>query len=666
MIRILLVDDQKTIQEALKIMLKSAIDFQIVGTANDGYAAIEQAKTLQPDVILIDMEMPKLDGVSATRILSQEWPHIKVLVLSMHNNDEYVAQALQAGAIGYLLKDTPSDDLIAAIRFVYKGYAQIGPGLFGKVIPHTQPTKPVAAAESLLQSTPTVASDPNLLDRPRPNPDSSVLSAQFLPPTLDRPNPWLKYLGWWVLGNALVWGLALGYLKMAKPSYTSTWAVTLPEANSSTNLNLPGIGEAYSRTESPFNSHSSDPRENYKFLAETNEVLEAASQEARISLEEFGEPTIEIVDNATLMEFRVKGDTPEQAYQKAIALQNALQNRIADLRTEKIAEQDQNLQQILGTAKQNLQQAQQRLSQYKSRSPLSSPDQIRDLSANIETLRRQRSETLAQLQLASASFQQLSGSLDVSSQQANDAFILQSDPLFQQYLADYSRTSAELVNLEAKFTPANPEVIDKKEEKESARNALVRRGQSLLGRSASQETLEQLALNGRGESGAQRASLFQEVISLQARQQGLDAQARELTRQISQLESRLSNLSQQESSLASLQRDIQIAEAVFSSTVTRLDLSKSDIFASYPQIQTIAKPNLPKEASSPKTKLLLLGAAMGSLFLTTGLLSLWWRDRKRYPRPALSLIPSFNHHNALPESESVLPQLNPATAKSGG
>lgn len=133
MIRILLVDDQRVIREGLKALLEPEVDFLVVGSANDGQTAIEQVEALQPDVVLIDIQMPGMDGVTATRIITQRFAETKVLVLSSHDDEVCLANALRAGAKGYLLKDTPATELADAVRSVNKGYAQIGPGLFDKI-----------------------------------------------------------------------------------------------------------------------------------------------------------------------------------------------------------------------------------------------------------------------------------------------------------------------------------------------------------------------------------------------------------------------------------------------------------------------------------------------------------------------------------------------------
>ena len=137
MIRILLVDDQKTVREALKISLKSEMDLQIVGTAENGIAAIEQVECLQPDIVVMNMEMPLLDGASATKKITSKYTDTKVLMLTSYDSDEYITKSLAMGAKGYLLKNTNSEDIAGAIRNIYKGYTQISPGLLEKLLVYT-------------------------------------------------------------------------------------------------------------------------------------------------------------------------------------------------------------------------------------------------------------------------------------------------------------------------------------------------------------------------------------------------------------------------------------------------------------------------------------------------------------------------------------------------
>ena len=134
MIKVLLVDDQSLIRQGLRALLELEADIEIVGEAENGQIAINLVEKLKPDVILMDIRMPIIDGVAATKEINHHFPHSKILILTTFDDDEYVKAALQNGAMGYLLKDTPSEELAVAIRAVNKGYSQLGPGIVKKLI----------------------------------------------------------------------------------------------------------------------------------------------------------------------------------------------------------------------------------------------------------------------------------------------------------------------------------------------------------------------------------------------------------------------------------------------------------------------------------------------------------------------------------------------------
>ncbi len=134
MIRVLIVDDQKTIQQFLKSSLEHEPDITIVGLAGDGQQAIQQIEELRPDVVVMDINMPVMDGLSATKIISERFTATKILMLSLYDDDEYLSEALEVGAKGYLFKNTPSEEITIAIRSVNKGYFQLGPGLLEKYL----------------------------------------------------------------------------------------------------------------------------------------------------------------------------------------------------------------------------------------------------------------------------------------------------------------------------------------------------------------------------------------------------------------------------------------------------------------------------------------------------------------------------------------------------
>ncbi|NJN16588.1 MAG: response regulator transcription factor [Oscillochloris sp.] len=134
MIRVLLVDDQTLIRQGIQTLLEIEEDLTVVGTAANGAEAIEQTAALKPDVVLMDIRMPLMDGVQATRILTTQHPEIGVIILTTFDDDEYVFEGLKAGARGYMLKDADSSEIVAAIRAVAGGAALIQPSIARKVV----------------------------------------------------------------------------------------------------------------------------------------------------------------------------------------------------------------------------------------------------------------------------------------------------------------------------------------------------------------------------------------------------------------------------------------------------------------------------------------------------------------------------------------------------
>jgi DNA-binding NarL/FixJ family response regulator len=133
-IKIIIVDDHPVVREGLTSMLSRENDIEVVGTAENGAVAIKKASELQPDIMLMDLRMPEVDGVTAMCEIKAKNPHIKFIVLTTYDNDEYIFKGIEAGARAYLLKDAPREELFRAIRAVNKGDSLIEPAVAGKVL----------------------------------------------------------------------------------------------------------------------------------------------------------------------------------------------------------------------------------------------------------------------------------------------------------------------------------------------------------------------------------------------------------------------------------------------------------------------------------------------------------------------------------------------------
>ncbi len=435
----------------------------------------------------------------------------------------------------------------------------------------------------------------------------------------------LKYVLLGTLCNGAIWGISIFYLKTTPPSYTSTAILNVGALGPGVNVNLPNIGQAITSSKSAFSS-SSDPRENYKLIASSPAVLGKAAASLNISEKQFGEPSIKIINNTTMLMVELDGSNPAEAQAKVKAVHQVLYNRIKVLREAELVERNKAIQNAVENAQLKLTHAQKNISLYKAKSGLNSSNQITDLINNIENLRKQRAETLATQQQFILELQQLSAHLQLSPQEAADALALQTDRQFQKYLAEYTDANTTLIALQKNRGPNYPDVVVARQKQQAALTALLERGQTLLNRPVEQLTLERLSLDNTNGSGIKRSELFQQLVTLNSQAQGKGGQVIVLMQQIAQLEARLADLTPKESILESLERDLKIAEAVFASTLAKIDLGRGDPFGSFPLLQIIEEPSLPQKPTSPKTTLVLAGSLLGSIFVSAGLTLIWWRE----------------------------------------
>ena len=133
-IKILIVDDHLVVREGLSAILSRESNIEVVGEAENGAKAIDKADKLSPDIVLMDLRMPEVDGVEAMRRIKQQHPEINFIVLTTYDNDEYIFKGIEAGARAYLLKDTPREELFRAIDAVYRGESLIEPAVAGRVL----------------------------------------------------------------------------------------------------------------------------------------------------------------------------------------------------------------------------------------------------------------------------------------------------------------------------------------------------------------------------------------------------------------------------------------------------------------------------------------------------------------------------------------------------
>ena len=438
---------------------------------------------------------------------------------------------------------------------------------------------------------------------------------------------WKNAIGPLLLVNTMMALIAFVALQNTRQTYATQIKLSIPNSSSNMSVNVPNISNTSILSSSPYGA-SRDPRASYQLIIESEQVLSQASTRLNLPLKAFGKPTIKLVDETTVMNMTFSGDTSKEVEAKANALYDVLQARLDQLRKEEIDKRELGVQSSLGDSRKKLMMAQDQVNKYRIQSGLSSDEQIKDLAKNIEDLRKSRTSFFAESSKSGARLKELTQNLGVSPQQASESFALQSDILFQQILKNYSDITANLVIIETSFTPQTPKVQLERARQQEVQSALLSRGSQLLGRSIDQATVDRLVLTGSstGANGGSREALFKDLVITQVEGNGTTSQVKTLDAQIQKLEYRLQDLVQKQSGLDTLKRDLQMTEAVFSSKLTQLDVNRGNIYDTYPLVQKLSGPDIPKEVLFPNPIYILLGTAGGSLFISSAIIAYTFRQ----------------------------------------
>lgn len=460
---------------------------------------------------------------------------------------------------------------------------------------------------------------------------TSQYRVKTMPPVVTSKRRWIAAVSQILLINSILILVAFLVLQKAKKTYSTQVNLSIPSSSSNMSVNVPNISNTSISNSSPYGA-SRDPRASYQLIIESEQVLSQAATRLNLPLKAFGKPSIKLVDETTVMKMTFNGNTAEEVQAKANFLYESLQARLDQLRSEEINRREFGVQFSLGTSRKKLLAAQEQVNSYRTRSGLSSDEQIKELAKNIEELRKSRTALFAESSKSEARLKELTQNLGISSQQASESFVLQSDILFQQTLKNYSDITANLVILETSFTPKAPKVQLEKARQEDVQSALLNRGSQLLGRSIDKTTVDRLTLTGSsvGSNGGSREALFKDLVTTQVEGNGMTSQVKTLDAQILQLESRLQTLVQKQSGLDTLKRDLQMTEAVFSSKLTQLDIDRGNIYDSYPLLQKLSGPDTPQEVLFPNPLYIMLGTAAGSLFISSAIIAYTFRQ-SRHP-----------------------------------
>ncbi len=426
------------------------------------------------------------------------------------------------------------------------------------------------------------------------------------------------YLGIATVVLATIWAPVALFLLVKPTTFTSTWALILPGSGTGHAVSLDSVGQANATVSSPYTSHSVDPKVNYKAIATSEPVLAAAAASLGMKPGEFGKPRIKLVDQTAMINFRVTGGSPEQARDKSRALYEALQAELERLRSDELDRRETGIRDMLSGFSDKLRDAQQRILDYQAQAQIVSMQQFNELALGLERSRVQVRDLKARRAGIEGQIAALNESLDSGPQQAVAMLDLQQDPLFRELAQHWADASARLVSSRTRWGRNHQKVVDVREEERDLRKALFQRAASLAP-AIEHNTTRLLA---QGHAGPE---LFRRLVELHAEQAGLEREIVSLEEAIVAQEEQLERGTTDASNLEDLQRRHQVATAVFTTALAKVDIGKSDRFSSYPLLQLLAEPTLPEKADTLGRNLALLGAGAGSLFTLLGLTLLWIR-----------------------------------------
>jgi len=417
-----------------------------------------------------------------------------------------------------------------------------------------------------------------------------------------------------------IWLLAIAVILLTPARFTSHMTLILPGAGSGGSINLEKIGQATSASASPFAGTGLSPTESYKRLLGSDRTLEAAAALLRQPVATFSPPKIKLIDQTSLIEVDVTADSAVQARDRAVALRSAFLSTLEQLRRDEAAKRETADRMFILNLQAKARDAQARLLAFQAETGLVSVEQFNNRIGALDALRDRENVQRTLTRQSAATTARMAQTLGASTTTARQAMVLKGDPVFQALLARYAAIETQGTEKGATLGDGHVVMAELNAQDRGLRDALVARGRTLTGLSA--KALLSFADISVADG---RANLLEAMVSSDSNLVGAAAALADIRQQIKEQSSNSGERVEQASQLAELNRDLRVAEAVFSSALARLDMNKSDPFASYPLVQTIEEPTLPKGKSSPSPKMVLAGAVLATLMNLIGFGLLWLR-----------------------------------------
>ncbi|AHM05435.1 Tyrosine-protein kinase Wzc [Roseibacterium elongatum DSM 19469] len=428
-----------------------------------------------------------------------------------------------------------------------------------------------------------------------------------------------RYAGFFLLGAAAIWAPLTGYLQTAPLRYSSEMSLILPGAGASASVNLSEIGQASSYADSPYASSAISPTVTYQRLIGADRILDSAAERLGIARRSFWAPRVELIDQTGMIQIRITGVSPEDAQARGDALLDAFFAEIDALREDELTVRETGGVGAIEDYRASVAATRVQIETLQRETGLISAAQYDELVSETNALARRLATQRTALQEQTEAVRALESALDVTPQIAAATLRLHADSEFAALIEEMSAQAAALAEAESRFGPNHPVVLDARAGHGATRDMARLRAATVTGLADAHVAQLDLAPIGG------RAALLADLVELSSLRQGLAAEVASLEERLAADEARIAALLTPAAQLEDLQRDFQVAEAVFASAMARAETTKSDRYASYPLVQVLENPSLPQGPSSPRTKLAMAAGIAATMMLLFGLLLGWLR-----------------------------------------
>lgn len=433
-----------------------------------------------------------------------------------------------------------------------------------------------------------------------------------------------------VLGVAALWGPIAAYLALAPTQYTSQLSLILPGAGSQSSVNLSDIGQASSSANSPYASSAVSPTVTYKSILGSRAVADRAAERLGLPFGAVGKPKVKLLDQTSLIEVSMAAGSPQEAHDRLNAVLDALLAELETLRSDEIARRERATEATISQYKAAVDEIEGEISGLRQSSGLISQQQYKDIVAANETQRAKIATLQASIGKLNGEIDALSALLAIEPTRAAAILRVHTDADFLALAGEASENAATFAALSERFGARHPKVVNARLNRDGVRTEMLARARFLTGPEHGVDAMSFDTINN-----GERVVLLSRLVSLVADRDGANAELAALEAAFAISEARVRALVEVSSSLDSLERDYQVAEAVFASALARANTSKADVFASYPMVQIAEPATLPWAPSSPKLLIAVAAGVLGTMMLLGGLCLAWVRG------PIIARLTSF-------------------------